>query len=358
MDKMNNKGSLLQEVTRITIAVILVGFLAVSSFWVLRPFLIAFLWATMIVVTTWPLLLALQKRLWGKRTLAAVCLTLLLLLVLVLPLTLAIATIVDKANEITSFGKSLASFTLPPPPPWLNGIPLFGSKLMEEWLHYSQLPPAELSAQLSPYAVKLVGWIASEVGSVGLLIMQFLLTVVISAILYIHGETAATGALSFARRLAGENGEEALVLAGKAIRGVALGVVVTAIVQSMLGGIGLAVVGLPAVSLLTAVMFILCIAQIGPGLVMTPAIIWVYYSAGTFWGTVLLIWSIPVLLLDNLLRPILIKKGADLPLLLIFAGVIGGLLAFGIIGLFLGPVLLAVTYTLLVDWVSDGSSEA
>jgi predicted PurR-regulated permease PerM len=133
---------------------------------------------------------------------------------------------------------------------------------------------------------------------------------------------------------------------------VALGVVLTAIIQSGFGGIGLLITGIPAAAILTAVMFIFCIAQIGPVLVLVPAVIWLYYHSGTFWGSVLLMWSIPVLILDNLLRPVLIRKGADLPLLLIFTGVIGGLIAFGIIGLFIGPVILAVTYTLLTAWVS------
>jgi predicted PurR-regulated permease PerM len=134
---------------------------------------------------------------------------------------------------------------------------------------------------------------------------------------------------------------------------VALGVALTAIIQSVLGGIGLAIAGVPAAAVLTAVMLILCIAQLGPGLVLLPSIILLYWKGETLWGTVLLIWSLPVVILDNFLRPALIKKGADLPLLLIFAGVIGGLIAFGIIGLFIGPVVLAVAYTLLQAWVTD-----
>ena len=112
--------------------------------------------------------------------------------------------------------------------------------------------------------------------------------------------------------------------------------------------------GVPAAAVLTAIMFMLCIAQLGPALVLFPAVIWLFWSDQTLWGSVLLVWSLVVVTLDNFLRPILIKKGADLPLLLIFAGVIGGLVAFGIIGLFIGPVVLAVTYTLLGAWVDGG----
>ncbi|HZV47288.1 MAG TPA: AI-2E family transporter, partial [Thermodesulfovibrionales bacterium] len=145
--------------------------------------------------------------------------------------------------------------------------------------------------------------------------------------------------------------------AAKAVRGVALGVVLTAIIQSVLGGIGLAVTGVPAAAILTAVMFMLCIAQVGPALVLILSIVWLFWKGEPVWGGVLIAWSIPVVILDNFLRPVLIKKGADLPLLLIFAGVIGGLLAFGIVGLFIGPVVLAVSYVLLKAWVSESKSE-
>ena len=150
----------------------------------------------------------------------------------------------------------------------------------------------------------------------------------------------------FFRRLAGARGEGAVELAGKAVRAVALGVVVTALVQTTLAGVGLAVAGIPHAGLLTAIVLVLCIAQVGPLLVMAGAVIWLYATGSSVWGTVLLVWSVGVVSIDNILRPVLIKKGADLPLLLIFAGVIGGLISFGVVGLFIGPAVLAVAYTL------------
>jgi predicted PurR-regulated permease PerM len=137
-----------------------------------------------------------------------------------------------------------------------------------------------------------------------------------------------------------------------AIRGVALGIVVTALIQSGLASLGLFVVGVPFATVLTAVVFVSCIAQIGPGPVLIAPIVWAYWTGGSGWGTALLVWSLAVTLVDNVLRPVLIRKGADLPLLLVFLGVVGGLLAFGIIGIFIGPVVLAVSYSLLADWVS------
>jgi predicted PurR-regulated permease PerM len=308
------------------------------------------------VLATWPLLSIVQKRLWNKRALAVTVMTVALVMILVIPLSYAIATIVDQADTIIAWFESLSSSTIPPPPDWLGKIPLLGPKLTAYWSQAAAFTADEIAARLTPYAGKVVGWFVAQAGNMGMMILQFLLTVIISAILYAHGEMVAAGVLHFARRLAGEKGEEVAVLAGKAVRGVALGIVLSALIQSGLGGLGLAVSGLPASALLTAVMFILCIAQLGPGLVLIPAVVWVYWQAGTLWGTLLLIWTVPVLVLDNFLRPVLIKKGADLPLLLIFTGVIGGLVAMGIIGLFIGPVTLAVTFTLLKAWVSYGQT--
>jgi predicted PurR-regulated permease PerM len=164
--------------------------------------------------------------------------------------------------------------------------------------------------------------------------------------------------IRFGRRLAGDRGESVVLLAGQAIRAVALGVVVTALVQSAASGIGLAVCGVPYAVLLTAVIFMLCIAQLGPMLVLLPAAGWLYWSDEPVWGTVLVVWALLVGVLDNVLRPMLIRRGADLPLLLILAGVIGGLISFGIIGLFVGPVVLAVTYRLLGSWIAEGEKSA
>jgi len=341
------------DITRTTLSVLTISLLIFASFWLARPFLTPFIWAGTIVIATWPILTALQSLLLGKRSLATAAMTLMLLMVFVVPLSLAVGTITERTDEILVWVKSLSSFTVPEPPRWLAGIPLFGAKLADNWQQLSALSPEELSARLAPYAGKSLKWFVSKVGGAGMIVFEFLITVIMAAILYSNGEKAAAAVRRFARRLGGPKGEAATVLGAQAIRGVALGVALTAIIQSVLGGIGLAVAGVPAATVLTAVMFILCVAQIGPGLVLIPSIILLYWSGDTLWGTLLLVWSVPVILLDNFLRPALIKKGADLPLLLIFAGVVGGLIAFGLIGLFIGPVILAVSYTLLVAWVSE-----
>jgi predicted PurR-regulated permease PerM len=277
--------------------------------------------------------------------------TLAMLMVFFIPFTLAITAIVQNADEIIEWARSLGTANLGPPPEWLGRIPAFGRRLVELWQELAVSGQEGLTARLAPYAGKFVAWFVAQAGSVGMMLVHFLLTVVLAAILYAGGETAADGVRRFARRLAGRQGEEAVILAGKAVRGVALGVVVTALVQAILAGIGLAVAGVPAPMLLTTVIFICCVAQIGPFPVLAMTVFWLYWSDQPVTATLLLVWTVVVGTLDNFLRPVLIRRGADLPLLLIFAGVIGGLIAFGVIGLFIGPVLLAVTYTLLGAWV-------
>jgi predicted PurR-regulated permease PerM len=344
-----------RDLTRTVFAILIIAGLIAASVWILRPFLAATIWSTMIVVTTWPILRALQSHLWGKRWLATTIMTVALLLVFVVPLSAAIGTIVTNAGEIVDWTSRLSHVKLPPPPEFVDKVPIIGEKAASVWREYADKGSEELAEIVRPYAVRAASWFAAEVGSFGLVSIQFLLTVVISAILYTIGEDTARWVLRFGRRLAGERGDHVVRLAGQAIRGVALGIVVTALVQSVLGGIGLAIAGVPFAAVLTAVMFMLALAQIGVLPVLLGALVWLWWQDHTGWFVALLIWTIAVGSLDNILRPILIKKGADLPLLLIFAGVIGGLFAFGLLGLFVGPVLLAVAYTLLDAWVSEAS---
>jgi predicted PurR-regulated permease PerM len=342
------------DITRTTLAVLFIGALIVAAFWVLRPFLAPAIWAAMIVVTTWPMLRWFEARLGGRRTLAAAVMTLLLLLLLVLPLMAAIGTIVGHADQIIDKAKALMAYELPPPPPWLGDLPMVGERLKLTWEQAVASGAKGLIAQLAPYLDDIARWFVSQAGSAGFVFVQFLLTALLAAVMYAGGETAVAGLRRFANRLAGAQGDKALTLAGQAIRGVALGVGVTAVVQAVLGGIGLAIAGVPFVALLTAVMLLLGIAQIGCGPVLLAATAWLFWRGETGWGSFALVWSVAVMTMDNVLRPLLIKRGADLPLLLIFAGVVGGLLSFGLVGLFVGPVVLAVAYTLLDDWTRGG----
>src|SRR5690349_1843584 len=306
----------------------------------------------MIVVATWPLMLKVQAR-QRRRALAVTVMSAAMLIVFIAPLVLTIETLIENTDTIARGVRWLTTSNIPPPPEWVRKIPLFGDDIARRWIDLAAAGKEQIGVWIAPHAAEAAQWLAIVVGGVGLGGIQFLLTFVIAVIMYVRGEAARDGLVRFSRRLAGDRGERVVLLAGQAIRAVALGVVVTALVQSVLAGLGLAAAGVPFAGLLTAVVLLLCIAQIGPLVVLVPAVIWLFWNDETARGAALLVWSIIVGTLDNVLRPILIRKGADLPLLLIFAGVIGGLIAFGIVGLFVGPVVLAISYMLLEQWVDE-----
>jgi predicted PurR-regulated permease PerM len=344
-----------RDLTRATLSVGAIGALIVSTAWIVSPFVSSFLWATMIVISTWPVLLRLQARLRGKRGLAVFIMTVVLLLVLLVPLGFAVGALVGNRDRIVAWVSSLDEVALPPPPAWLSGIPLAGDEITTAWTRLAAQGPEGFGAQAAPYVRLFIQWLIAQMGAAGAMILQFLMTVIMCAVLYTTGETAARGVRKFATRLAGSNGDRAALLAAGAIRGVAMGIVVTAFVQVLIAGAGLLIASTPGAPLLCAAILLLCLAQLGPGLIMVPAVIWEFSTGSTLSGCILLVFALVSMTIDNFLKPVLIKKGADLPLPLIFAGVIGGMITMGIMGIFLGPVILAVTYELLADWVENRS---
>lgn len=340
-----------RDLVRIVLGVLLILVLITGALAILTPFLPALIWATMIVVATWPLLLQLQRALGGRRSLAALAMTALLFVSVIAPLAVAISTVVQQAARLSDI--KVSEIRIPMPPVWIEGVPVIGATLTAEWRVYAAATPEELASKAAPYVTTVVSWIASRAGSFGTFLLHMLLTLLLCAVLYVRGETAALGVRRFARRLLGDAGDHLVLLAAGSIRAVALGIVVTAIVQTVLGAVGLVAAGAPYVAIFAAVMFVLCIAQLGPVLPLLTAVGWLYHGGATTAALGLFVWTVIVGLLDNVIRPILIRRGADLPLLLIMAGVIGGLVGFGLVGLFVGPVVLAVAYTVLSAWIAE-----
>ncbi len=354
---MNNDLSK-KDLTQIIISVGSILLMAIGSFWVFTPFIPALIWASIIVISTYSFMLKLQKLLWNKKGLAVTAMLILILLIVLAPIALAVGTIASNLSGMIGWIDSLKEFKLQPLPNWIAGIPLIGSHIQAGWNQLASLNNQEIIKRAIPFLNDITKWFVSLAGGFGKFMIHFLITVILSGILYSKGEIAVKGIRNFAIRLAGERGDAIVTLAGQAVKAVTMGVVITALIQSLLGGISLAVCGVPKAGLLTAIMFILGLTQIGGLPVLLPAVIWKYASGDPVWGTVLLILAIIVGASDNFIRPYLIKRGADLPILLIFAGVIGGLIAFGIVGLFIGPVILAVTYTLLKAWINDSKNKS
>jgi predicted PurR-regulated permease PerM len=344
------------DVARITLIVLVIAILIAGSLWTLVPFIGAVIWAATIVVASWPLLLAVQRVAGGRRSVATAIMTVIVLLVVIVPFWVAVSALLDGSKQAIEILRSYLASGLGPAPGWLANIPFVGERAVSEWRELAAAGPDAFAETIRPYARSAAAWMVVVTGGIGGLIVHFLLTVILVGVLYAQGETAAQGLIAFARRLGRERAAQAVILAGQSVRSVALGVVVTALLQSALAGLGLWLCGVPHPGLLTAAIFVLCIAQLGPFPVLVPAMIWMFGNASLGWAIAFLAWSIPVGIMDNFLRPILISRGVDLPLLLIIAGVIGGLIGFGVIGLFVGPVVLAVTYTTLQAWIREDAA--
>ena len=346
------------DLTRTTLGVLIIGVLIVASLWTMQAFIGPLVWATAIVVATWPLLLWVQRHLGNSRGWATTVMVVVMMLIFIVPFWAALGAMLDASVDGVDIVRSYLKNGLGPPPSWLANVPLAGERLTNEWQALAGAGPEQFAETIRPYLKSVATWLVAVTGGFGGLLGHFLLTVIIAGILYATGETAANGVRAFAMRLAGQRGDAAVILAGQSVQSVALGVVVTALVQTILVGISFFVAGIPHPGLLTAIVFVLCIAQLGPILVLIPACIWMFSHASGMAATIFLIYSIPMILLDNILRPILISRGVELPLILIIAGVIGGLIAFGVIGLFIGPVILAVTYSSLGVWIADKPVDA
>jgi predicted PurR-regulated permease PerM len=347
------------DLPRVMLIALFFAALLAAAFLILRPFLSAMIWATALVIATWPLLLRLQHLLWGKRSLAVAIMTLVLVVILLAPLWFAVDAIVGNAGLLKDWVQQLLTATeLPPPPAWLSGLPLVGGSAARLWQDVVNTDLGELLSKLRPYAGGAAEWVIRALGDLGLILVQFVLALLFAAVLYARGEAAGMIVLRFSRRLAGDRGERSVRLAMQATRSVALGVVVTAIVQAAIATLGLVLAGVPFVQILSALTFILCIAQLGAGLVLIPAMIWMYAAGDVTGGTILLAFTVPAMTLDNILRPLLITRGAHLSLLLVLLGVVGGLLAFGLIGIFIGPIVLAVAYELAMEWIAEDPAPA
>lgn len=341
------------DIPQILLSVLFISVMLIACLWIVQPFVLGLAWAGTVVIATWPLLLRLQKLLWGRRSLAVLVMTLLLILLLIIPVALLVNSLVDNSaplvHSVTSGHIAIPELN------WLEHIPLIGTKIHAIWHNLLESGGTAIVDKLRPYIGTTTTWFIGQAAHVGRFMMHCALMLLFATLLYWRGEQVAQGIRHFATRLASARGDAAVVLAAQAVRAVALGVVVTALAQGILGGVGIAIAGIPYATLLTVLMVLCCLVQLGPLPILIPCIIWLYWSGDTTWGTVLLVWSSVVGMMDSVIRPLLIRMGADLPLVLVLSGVIGGLIAFGMIGLFIGPVVLAVSWRLYYAWVHEAA---
>ena len=339
------------------IALSLLVLLLIGSFVVLRPFVSALLWATVLCYATWPIFVRLDNRLHHRRTITAALLCLILAAVVVVPIVIAAASLADNVGRLNTLVHTLLEQALPPPPAWLGGLPFVGEKLNAIWLAAVN-DTATLTEPLKRNLPEFSKWLLGRSVALGNGVLQLSLSLFILFFLYRDGSVLAQRLNNGLARIGGERARNLLQLAGNTVKGVVYGILGTAIAQGVLAGIGFLIAGVPGALMLGLLTFFLSVVPVGPPLIWFPAAVWTYYQGETGWAIFLLVWGFGVIsLVDNFLKPYLISQGAALPFVLVLLGVLGGLVAFGFIGVFLGPILLALVYSIARDWtISRGTA--
>jgi predicted PurR-regulated permease PerM len=342
----------MNESTRAYARIALAALIVVGTAWVLAPFLAALLFAAILCLTTWPLFTRLEGKLKGRTTLAALLATLVLATTILLPMSYLAATIADGVAQLTGLLRPWFESADHAPPDWLVTLPLVGEPLDTYWrkLAGNQSELANLGKQLFEPTRNFLTASARLIGQ-GLL--ELTLVVFITFFFYRDGRKLATLLAHLAAKIGGELGDRMLELARSTIMGVMIGIVGTAAAQSLIALIGFLIAGVPAALLLGASTFFLSMVPIGPPLIWGGAAWWLYNQGETGWAIFMIIWGVAVISsVDNFLKPILISRHASLPILVVALGVFGGVLAFGFVGIFLGPVILALALTLIEGWSS------
>jgi predicted PurR-regulated permease PerM len=321
---------------------------------IIRPFFAIIVWGIVLAVALYPIFSTLANLLGGRRKLAAVIITIICLLVVLGPATWLALDLVDVLRAIYE-RLDAGSLTIPPPDARVRTWPLVGEDLFAFW----QLASSNMKAALTTLAPHLKSFgtnLLGAAGSAGSGIIEFLLAVVLAGFLLAPGPSLVAAASGLSRRLVSARGEEFVQLAGATIRNVSQGVIGVSLIQTLLAGIGLMVAHVPGASLIAIIVLILGIVQIGPSLIIIPVIIWGWFSMETTSALLFTAYMVPVNLIDNLLKPIIMGRGLRTPMLVILIGVLGGTVSSGIIGLFIGPIVLAVAWDLLVTWIGEDNT--
>ena len=331
----------------------LVALLAAVCLLILAPFVPIVAWGIIIAVASYPTVRRLQSVLQGRGGWAAVIWTVLLLAVLIVPVVLLANSTVEGARSLTEHMNE-GTFIVPPPPPNVESWPLIGAPLNRIWSMASN-DFTEALKMLAPQLKTILPGLLSASAGIGLTVLQFFFSILISGAMLAKAQSAAAVTRAFANRLFGERGAEFQNLVGSTIRSVTSGILGVAVIQTVLAAGGFLVVGLPGAGLWAVIFLVAAVLQIG-ALVLIPAVIFVFATATTTKAVIFLIWCIVVALLDNVLKPLLLGRGASVPTAVVFLGAIGGFVAMGIIGLFVGAIMLSVGYKLFLAWVEPSSA--
>ena len=336
--------------------VVRLTFLGLFAWWSLelvRPFVPIVIWAILLAVALYPAYAWLARRLGGRRGLAAVTITLIALATVLGPVSVLAASLAESVQWLAS-GLSSGTLKVPPPPAGVDDWPVLGKQIDEAWtLAANNLDDAVL--RYGSAVLPAGGTVLGKVAALGVDVLKFIASVVIAGFLFLPGPRLAAGGRAFANRLIAPRGAHFVDLAGATIRIVSRGVIGVALLQALLAGVILYLAGIPGAGLIAFGVLLLCIVQIGAAPVLLPVLVWIWMNHPTTFSLILTLLLVPVALIDNVLKPILMARGLTTPMLVILTGVIGGTLTQGLVGLFLGPVVLSVFYELLVAWTRLGA---
>jgi predicted PurR-regulated permease PerM len=331
----------------VVIAIIVIGCLII-----LRPFLAALFFAGTLCLSTWPVYVWLRRKLGGGRTVSAVVMTLVLLLSGLFPFVMVATKLGAEVPKAIAWTQELMAAGFPEAPAWLVGLPVFGEHVNAYWQRVAA-SREELAALAAHFIEPTRAFLLAIGSALGEGILQLGLAVFLSFFLYRDGEDVVATLRKVAYRVSGNVAAPILTMISNTVTGVMYAIVGTALAQGLVAAIGFWIAGVPAVLLLGAATFLLSIVPFGAPLVSVGVAAWLFHNDSIGWAVFTLAWGfLLVANIDNVLKPLLISRGAAMPFVLVLLGMLGGVLAFGYIGIFLGPALLAVGYSLLRSWVA------
>lgn len=354
-NRMLEHEQLIERLVAVTAVILLIGACMV----ILAPFFAPLLWAAIICFCSWGIYMRLVSVLRGRRGLAAFILMLVVLLCVVGPFFFAVAGLVGQADELKGFANTLIERGMPALPDWVARLPLIGERMQVFWV---DLPKGD--AQVIDFIRDKLGapagkWLLALGAATVAGLLQLVLSIFLTFFFYAGGHTVLAWLLALIRRVAGERGPHLLTLAGETVKGVVYGILGTALVQAVLAGFGFWIAGVPAAGIWGFATFFLSVIPMGAGLIWVPAALWLYSHGSIGWAIFIVIWgSLVVGSVDNVIKPLLISRGAQLPFIIVLLGVLGGAMAFGFLGVFIGPTMLAVGYSVLRDWSVEAGVES
>jgi predicted PurR-regulated permease PerM len=342
--------SYLKRAVEVSIHLGLIFLLAAACLSILKPFISLIAWGVIIAIAGYPGYCWLQKLLGGRGGFASILFTILLLSVLIVPIALLTRSLVEGFQGLAVRLQD-ETLTIPPPPPTIATWPIIGKPLSDLWNSASNNLPVALRSLAPELKAATTGLLAAAAG-VGLGVLQFFASIVVAGFLLANSSQGAGVSRKLAIHLFGKKGAEYEALAGATVRSVTTGILGVALIQSLFAGLGFLVIRLPAAGLWALLFLIAAVLQVG-NLVLIPVVIYVFATTSTAKAVAFLIWCIVVALMDNVLKPLLLGRGVPVPIIVVFLGAIGGFLAIGIIGLFVGPIVLSVGYKLFLAWLDE-----